>query len=367
MATIFTPAVYVYERGGMVIYMLRTLLGDAKFFQAIKNYCADPVLKYRNAITDDVKRHMEAVSGLNLSTFFNQWIYNTGFAKYDGATWNNVAKHIILRMPQTAQSSALTHFDMPVAVRIQGSNPVTMDTTIIVYDQAGILYYDDNGALTTAAGNIVQYDLSFVPVAITFDAFNQVLASGSFTKDPALTVLATDEFTFSATKAGPGADLLFNIPDAAAYALFELERSTDALEFNKITSFKTADFPGRTGFTYTDPLPGAGLYYYRVKITMRDGTIRYSKTVSLSVKDTNAFRITPNPASGFIIIESKTAVGNLNINICDAAGKSVKKINQALQDNRLKIDVHDFKPGNYFVEIQTALREKYSHQIIVAR
>ncbi|MCO5286040.1 MAG: hypothetical protein M9898_06465 [Chitinophagaceae bacterium] len=36
----------VYNRGGMVVSMLRTLLGDEKFFQACRNYRTSPVLVY---------------------------------------------------------------------------------------------------------------------------------------------------------------------------------------------------------------------------------------------------------------------------------------------------------------------------------
>ena len=73
------------------------MLGDTKFFQAIKNYQADPMLQYGSSLTDDVKRHMENVTGLDLATFFNQWIYNTGFANYNAAKWNNIGQQLILQ------------------------------------------------------------------------------------------------------------------------------------------------------------------------------------------------------------------------------------------------------------------------------
>ena len=44
----------VYARGAMVVSMLRILLGDARFFQACKNYLSDPVLADRSATTADI-------------------------------------------------------------------------------------------------------------------------------------------------------------------------------------------------------------------------------------------------------------------------------------------------------------------------
>ncbi|MEO7483041.1 MAG: M1 family aminopeptidase [Ferruginibacter sp.] len=180
--TIFTPSVYIYERGAMVLSMLRTLLGDAKFFQALQNYQADSALRYGTALTGDVQRHMENVSGLDLSTFFTQWIYNKGVANYAAAKWNNAGTQLVLQLPQTTLYSTLSHFDMPVAVRIRGAVS-TQDTTIIAYDQNGILYYDNDAVLTSDGSNMLSYNLSFVPATITFDGYSQVLANGTFTKD----------------------------------------------------------------------------------------------------------------------------------------------------------------------------------------
>ncbi|RZM15213.1 MAG: hypothetical protein EOO88_43715, partial [Pedobacter sp.] len=88
MSAIFSPSVYIYERGAMFVSMLRKTLGDAKFFQAIQNYQADPGLKYSNAFTADVKRHMEAVCGLDLTEMFNDWMYKKAHPLYSGGQWN---------------------------------------------------------------------------------------------------------------------------------------------------------------------------------------------------------------------------------------------------------------------------------------
>ncbi|MBC7867042.1 MAG: M1 family metallopeptidase, partial [Gloeobacteraceae cyanobacterium ES-bin-316] len=188
ISTIFSPSVYIYDRGAMIISMLRTVLGDAKFFQALQNYQADPNLKYKSAFTDDVRSHMEAVSGLDLSRFFSDWIYNRGFANYNTAKWNSSGNQLILLLPQATEFSPLSSFEMPVVVRVQGSNPVTMDTTIVLYDKQGILHTVNNGVLTSTGANLVQFNLSFAPTTISFDPFRQVLANGSIMPDPTLTI-----------------------------------------------------------------------------------------------------------------------------------------------------------------------------------
>lgn len=65
-----------YQKGGWILHMLRVQLGDAAFFNGIKNYYA----KYagKNASTEDLQKELEAASGSDLSVFFRQWLYKGG-------------------------------------------------------------------------------------------------------------------------------------------------------------------------------------------------------------------------------------------------------------------------------------------------
>lgn len=375
--TIFTPSVYIYDRGGMIITMLRATLGDTKFFQALKNYQIDPLLMQGNGLTADVKRNMESASGLNLTTFFNNWMYNTGYAKYSGITgsvceWNNTSNNLVLKLVQKTQSSGITHFDMPVVVRIQGSAPATMDTTVIVYDQGGILFYDNNGVLTSTGSNLINFKLSFTPVTITFDPFSQLLASGTFTKNTLLpvTVLATKILNFSGKKEGNTAKLFWSIDNSLEYVSFQVERSTDGLSFETAGTIKAVDNPGKYNFSFIDKnmLPGTG--YYRIKILQNDGSVLYTKTIAIAnTSFNNDYIVTPNPASEFIIIKGIADREVVDIKIYDANGKLIKKLMQQIisGNNNLQISVQELITGNYFVEIHKADKSSYTKQIVILK
>jgi aminopeptidase N len=66
----------VYNKGAMVLHMLRRMLGDDAFFAGLRRFYAD--WRFRKAGTDDFRQAMEAASGRDLSAFFEGWIY--GFA-----------------------------------------------------------------------------------------------------------------------------------------------------------------------------------------------------------------------------------------------------------------------------------------------
>jgi hypothetical protein len=65
----------VYNKGAMVLHMLRRLLGDDTFFAGIREFYAE--WKYRKAGTDDLRAAMERVSSRELDSFFDAWIYGS--------------------------------------------------------------------------------------------------------------------------------------------------------------------------------------------------------------------------------------------------------------------------------------------------
>lgn len=63
----------VYNKGAMVLHMLRRLIGDEAFFDGIRGFYE--AWKFRKAGTDDFRKVMEAASGQDLARFFESWIY----------------------------------------------------------------------------------------------------------------------------------------------------------------------------------------------------------------------------------------------------------------------------------------------------
>ena len=90
----------VYNRGCMVVSMLRALMGDTKFFAGCKNYLNDTALAYKSATTADLQRNMEAQFGENMTNFFTEWIMKKGSPKYT-VLWGNVGNKVNLKLTQT--------------------------------------------------------------------------------------------------------------------------------------------------------------------------------------------------------------------------------------------------------------------------
>jgi aminopeptidase N len=63
----------IYNKGAMVLHMLRRLLGDQQFFAGVRQFYQE--WKFRKAGTNDFRSTMERVSGRDLAPFFDAWIY----------------------------------------------------------------------------------------------------------------------------------------------------------------------------------------------------------------------------------------------------------------------------------------------------
>ena len=49
----------IYQKGAMVLHMLRWVLGDDDFFEAVRNYLNDPLLAYSFVKTENLVSHLE--------------------------------------------------------------------------------------------------------------------------------------------------------------------------------------------------------------------------------------------------------------------------------------------------------------------
>ncbi len=119
-----------YNKGAMVLEMLRFKMGDVAFFQALKNYLADTDLAYKYAVTADLQTHLEAVYGQDLIEFFNDWVYNQGYPIYTITAQNWGTGQVKFVVNQTQSDPSVTYFEMPVPVRVFGANGEQADLVL---------------------------------------------------------------------------------------------------------------------------------------------------------------------------------------------------------------------------------------------
>ncbi len=157
-STIFSSN-YAYRKGAWVLHQLRHIVGDATFFNILATYRNQ--FQGSAAVTDDFRNVASAVSGRDLTLYFQQWVYGGGAPAYvSGFQTVNINGQNYLKL-RLRQSQTGTVFSMPVDVRVDtasGSQTVTVQNSVtpqwfvvpINAPATGIAVDEFNWILTTA-------------------------------------------------------------------------------------------------------------------------------------------------------------------------------------------------------------------------
>jgi len=109
-----------YNKGAMVLHMLRKKLGDTDFFQGLQNYLSDSNHAYAYAKTEDFISIMETTSGQVLTEFFNDWLYNQGYPSYN-IQWYQSGNQLHTTVSQTQSDLLVSFFEAPLPIKVHGT------------------------------------------------------------------------------------------------------------------------------------------------------------------------------------------------------------------------------------------------------
>ncbi|MDB4297396.1 M1 family metallopeptidase [Flavobacteriaceae bacterium] len=114
-----------YNKGGLILHMLRGYLGDDVFFKSLQYYLKKH--QYKSAEAHDLRLAFEEVSGEDLLWFFSQWYYNNGHPRLRVSTFNNVVQNKVkLKITQTEKE-----YDFPIEVKVYQNNTVQTYTVFV--------------------------------------------------------------------------------------------------------------------------------------------------------------------------------------------------------------------------------------------
>lgn len=153
-----------YNKGAMLLQMLRFRLGDSIFYEATRQYLNAPEHKYGFARTSDLIYYLETVSGTDLTDFFSQWYYNQGYPNVD-ITWRKNGAMYEVRARQIPSHPSVEFFDVDLPLVFKNGS---RDTMVVIRPNT-----DD---FTTVVF------LPFEPDSLIFDPDYRILAKASVLK-----------------------------------------------------------------------------------------------------------------------------------------------------------------------------------------
>jgi len=156
----------VYDKGALVLYMLRQQMGEEAFYRGLKHYLE--ANRGKNVVTADFAKAMEEATHVNIDEFLGQWVYGAGAPKFDVSYAYDSEKHkVALTVKQTQKTEGRVGiFRVPVEVEITtASGPKLYDVTSSKEKQTFWLPADS------------------APLMVLFDKGGQVLKSAEFHKE----------------------------------------------------------------------------------------------------------------------------------------------------------------------------------------
>ncbi len=162
--------------------------------------------------------------------------------------------------------------------------------------------------------------------------------------------------SFNARPEGKAVKLDWQIVDAVNFSHFEIERASDAKQFE---SFGKIDFEENTErYNITDAQPhtnAAGRAYYRLKMVDTDGSHAYSKIVSAQLDGDRTAYVYPNPVSDHFSISVPGYDGKSGtLKLLNASGQVLLSDEFTVKKGEVGIDLKQarLKDGIYLIQLE---------------
>lgn len=228
-----------------------------------------------------------------------------------------------------------------------------IDTPTLVVTQQG-----SHGHVTFVGDGTFKYDpdQDFVGIDTFYYVMNDVNGNPSNVAMVIVTIaepvaLGIKLASFEAVKVEDEAHLTWNTLNTANASHFEIERSSDAKNFEfKGKVLAPVNSTENVEYNYWDKKPMAGKNYYRLKMVSLDGRFEYSEVRLVNFNNDNSISLYPNPAKDYIIVDLGAAATNVqSIIITDALGKEI--MTRSVSAATISINLNNLSSGIYFVKL----------------
>ena len=126
---LFDTAAVTYNKGSVVLHMLREEIGTDVFWRAVNKYLERH--KFASVETTDLKAAMEEESGRDLTWFFDQWVYKAGAPRLTITSgYSERTKMLKITVTQTQKADAIVPaaFRLPLTIAIKTENGIESTT-----------------------------------------------------------------------------------------------------------------------------------------------------------------------------------------------------------------------------------------------
>lgn len=391
-----------YDKGSLVVQSLRSHMGDSLFYVCVKAML--DTFKFKDINSQQMSNYLSARSGIDLSGFFNGWVFTSGFPhfsvdsftvvpnalNYDvtvysrekmrgrstysngnrlevtfmDSLWNKTSR--LVEMSGGTGSATFTLPFNPVCA-FMDLYEKTDDATSDLYQSIktiGTFNFDQtyfggtvsvvtDSAFIRAEHNWVAPDEFKNPIpGIIISRERYWKIDGIFPHD----FIMRGRFFYNKTTSSGNGYLDIQLMTNSADSLVLLYRRGAWDDWKIIQSTRTGNI--NSGFMFTDSLkPG------EYALGMRNWQL-YQSTGNLYMDSNNEIRIIPNPASQTCTVKYDFNQGD-ELKVIDVQGKIINSIKSFNSEKEMQLAISNYNPGLYFIQISSKKGKNITGRMVV--
>ncbi len=168
---------FSYQKGSVVLHLLRRELGDADFFRSLGYYLKKHA--HQNVTSGDLSRAIREATGRNVDRFFEDWVYSPGHPVLESA-WNydTATQMLTVTVKQTQDTSNGTPvYDLPI------------DIAVLKRGDSGSVQREVYKMRTDKTEATYKFNIAYKPDSVLIDPENNIV--GDLKTEPADSELPT--------------------------------------------------------------------------------------------------------------------------------------------------------------------------------
>lgn len=407
----YTYGDHVYNKGADVAHTLRGYMGDSLFFYSVKTYLANN--NYKDVSSTDFMNELTAASGMDMSYFFNDWVFNPGWPHFSIDSTSIVPSgsdyNVTIYVKQKLTDAPAYYTNVPLEVTFKAAD-WTENTQQFLMSGA-------NASFTFT----VPFNPKFVAVNKGEKISHAVVSEFKTVKTTGTSTFANAKFTLNVLSIVDSAFIRVEHNFAAPDPAYAIPYRLSPNHYWKVDGILPATFDAKATLTYDgrttaftgnfwldhnlvttfedslvllyrpNPSMNWGLYpYYTKNMQANNNDKRGIITIdSLQLGEyvfammdyasgiqnysfsstANSLKVFPNPAKDIVMVDFVASGINLSDNsllvITDVSGKIIYK-EKVSQQQTITINTSNFSNGLYFVSIKTKEGLVAKNRFIVA-
>ncbi len=385
-----TYGTHTYRKGAAMIHNLRAYMGDSLFRvgqrSVLENYA------YGSLNAAQYRDQLMVATGLDLTSFFDDWIYAPGFAAYEIDSVNVVQNgsdyETTVYIQQKLRAAPHFHTNTPLEITFMDENMNRHVETFMVSDEFStvqttlpfepVVHYvneDDKLKMAMMANNVIligpvnrylgwadmQIQTQFAPDSVFLRVEHYWVAPDEIGINPFNATISSthyweiDGFIPESLEAKGNLSYHGEEPPHLDMDLAGVTEDSLILIYREDANHPWVEHPDYEIDYGSSPIDGEGNISFN---GIKKGQYAFANGSLPMVSTTNVFdlkqlKLFPNPTQNYLYLEGELDLSNdLKYKISDVSGKHVSFSN--LEDIGQKIDVSKLENGIYFFQLEDA-------------